>query len=184
MFRTLRLGVMLMCVVFLVLGTAVAQEMEEMGATEEMSFTLTSSAFEDGQRIPGKYTCTGMDVTPPLAWSGVPEGCVSLAIIMDDPDAPGGTWVHWVIWNIDPALGGLDEALDAEAIGAVLGKNSWGKAAYGGPCPPSGVHRYRFTIYALSDYPDINPGASKSKLKRTIRDITLAEYTLMGTYSK
>jgi Raf kinase inhibitor-like YbhB/YbcL family protein len=142
-------------------GIALAQEMEEM---EEMTFTLTSSAFEDGQRIPSKYTCSG--------------------IIMDDPDAPGGTWVHWVIWNIDPALGGLDEALDTEGIGAVLGKNSWSKSAYGGPCPPSGVHRYNFKIYALSDYPDVNPGASKSKLKRAIKDITLAEYTLMGTYSK
>ena len=184
MCRTLQLCVLVSCVLCLMLGMAVAQEMEEMETMEEMEFTLTSSAFEDGQRIPSKYTCSGMDVTPPLEWSGVPEGCVSLAIIMDDPDAPSGTWVHWVIWNIDPALGGLDEALDTEGIGAVLGKNSWSKAAYGGPCPPSGVHRYYFRIYALSDYPDVNPGASKSKLKRAIKDITLDECKLMGTYSK
>ncbi len=150
---------------------------------EEVSdFRLTSPAFEDMGMIPAKYTCSGINVSPELVWEGVPEGCVTLALVVDDPDAPRKTWVHWVIWNIDPDMGGLAEDASAEEIGALAGKNDFGDYIYKGPCPPSGTHRYRFTLYALSGYPDIEAGATKGKLVGAIKDITIATCTLTGKY--
>jgi Raf kinase inhibitor-like YbhB/YbcL family protein len=151
---------------------------------EEAGFVVTSPAFKEGMMIPGEYTCTGRDISPSLKWSGAPEGCVSIAIVMDDPDAPKGTWLHWLIWNIDPALGEIPKALDAASIGATEGKNSWRKARYGGPCPPSGTHRYRFKVYALSEKVDLEPGSSKRSLMKAMKDITMAEFTLTGKFSK
>lgn len=151
---------------------------------EETGFTVTSPAFIEEGRIPSEYSCKGRDISPELNWVGLPEGCVSIAIVMDDPDAPKGTWIHWLIWNIDPKAGGIPKALDASSIGAVEGNNSWRKAKYGGPCPPSGIHRYKFKVYALSDKIDLETGSGKRKLMKAIKDITLAEFVLMGKFSK
>jgi hypothetical protein len=151
---------------------------------QETGLKVTSPAFKEGAMIPGEYTCTGRNISPALKWEGLPEGCVSIAIVMDDPDAPGGTWLHWLIWNIDPAPGEIPKALDAASIGAVVGKNSWRKAEYGGPCPPGGTHRYRFKVYALGAQVDLEAGSGKRKLMKAIKDITLAEFTLTGRYSK
>lgn len=134
--------------------------------------------------IPTKYTCDGINVSPRLNWEGVPEGCVTLALVVDDPDAPRKAWVHWVIWNIDPEMGGLIENVAAEEIGALAGKIDFGNHIYKGPYPPSGSHTYRFRLYALSGYPDVEAGATKGKLVGAIKDITIATCTLTGKYRR
>jgi Raf kinase inhibitor-like YbhB/YbcL family protein len=151
---------------------------------EVSELSLTSPVFDEMSMIPERYTCDGVNVSPELNWEGVPEGCVTLALVVDDPDAPGKTWVHWVMWNIDPALGGLAEGVSVEEIGAIGGKNDFGKYVYGGPCPPSGTHRYRFTLYALSAYPDLKEGSTKGRLVRAIKDITIDTFTLTGRYRR
>ncbi len=151
---------------------------------QETGFVVTSPAFKEGAMIPGEYTCTGRNISPSLKWEGLPEGCVSIAIVMDDLDAPRGTWLHWLIWNIDPVPGEIPKAFNASEAGAVVGKNSWRKAQYGGPCPPSGTHRYRLKVYALSAKVDLEPGSGKRSLMKAIKDITLAEFVLTGRYSK
>jgi len=153
---------------------------------ESTPFTLTSTAFTDGSRIPDRYTCNGKNVSPPLAWSGVPGGTASLALIMDDPDAPGKTWVHWVLYNIDPKTAGLPESVSIDAIGAVSGITSFSRPGYGGPCPPigRGVHRYIFTLYALSARPAVAGGATKAELLSAIDGITIATAKLTGLYSR
>ena len=153
------------------------------------SFELSSAAFEQGEPIPPKYSCDGEDISPPLAWDDPPTGTQSLALIMDDPDAPGGTWDHWILFNIPPELRELQEDLpvtgknqDPEAIFA--GNNSWGRAGYGGPCPPSGTHRYFFKLYALDTIINLLPGATKNELMNAMDGHILAEDELMGTYSR
>src|SRR6266576_1502901 len=125
-----------------------------------MAFALSSTAFKDGAAIPVKHTCDGADVSPPLAWSGAPQGTRSFAIIADDPDAPAGTWVHWVLYNL-PAegLGLIENTPQTETLtgGGVQGKNDFGKIGYGGPCPPSGTHRYFFKFYALDSELPLKP---------------------------
>lgn len=152
-----------------------------------MSIKLTSPAFDDGGMISGRYTCDEDDVSPQLNWENIPDGTQSIAIIMDDPDAPRGTWVHWVIYNIKPDTNELHENIDTdEAVnsGALQGTNSWGSIGYGGPCPPGGVHRYFFKIYAL-DYPTlIEPGATKEDLLESMRDHILDQGELMGRYER
>ncbi len=150
-----------------------------------MAMDLSSAAFEEGSEIPEKYTCEGADLSPPLSWSGVPEGTKSLALIVDDPDAPAGTWVHWVIFNISPDLTGLAEG--ASGVG-VEGQNDFKKTSYGGPCPPAGSpHRYFFKLYALDTTLDLEEGITAKQLMETIRgqtDHTLGEAELMGTYQR
>jgi Raf kinase inhibitor-like YbhB/YbcL family protein len=148
---------------------------------------LTSTAFTQGQAIPRKHTCDGSDISPPLAWSGAPANAKSFALIMDDPDAPGGTWVHWVIYNIPAADHALPEAVPTSAKladGAVQGKNSWPKSGYGGPCPPSGTHRYFFKIFALDALLKLPDGATKPQLIAAMEDHVLAQAELMGTYKR
>jgi len=152
-----------------------------------MSIKLTSPAFEDGVMIPGKYTCDGDDVSPQLNWEDIPDGTQSIAIIMDDPDAPRGTWVHWVIYNIEPDTNELHENIDTDEVvnsGALQGKNSWGNIGYGGPCPPGGVHRYFFKIYALDAETLTEPGATKEDLLESIRGHILDQGELMGRYER
>jgi Raf kinase inhibitor-like YbhB/YbcL family protein len=159
-------------------------------ATEAtMSLELTSNAFTNGQSIPAKYACTGRNISPPLAWNEPPAGTQSLALIMDDPDAPVGTWVHWVLYNIPAHRRDLPEDLpitgkniDPNAI--YVGKNSWGDIGYGGPCPPSGTHRYYFKLYALDTLISLLPGAGKEQLLREMEAHILAQGELMGTFSK
>lgn len=142
--------------------------------------TLTSPAFAEGESIPIRYTCDGAEVPPPLTWKDVPAGVASYALIMDDPDAPGRTWVHWVLYNIPP---GVRELPDGEqtTVGD-QGENSWGDTGYGGPCPPSGEHRYFFKLYALDSEVALEPGAEKETLLRAVEGHVLAQGQLMGRY--
>lgn len=158
---------------------------EEGGAA--MNIVVTSSAFKEGEEIPGKYTCDGEDMSPPLAWAGLPPGTRSIALISDDPDAPGGTWVHWVAFNISPERKGLPENMPADKIlpdGAVQGVNDSHQIGYGGPCPPSGVHRYYFKVYALDTKISLEPGAAKKDLEKAMAGHVLAEGQLMGRYKR
>ena len=148
---------------------------------------LTSSVFQEGQSIPSLYTCDGKDISPPLSWSGAPVETKSFALIADDPDAPRGTWVHWVLWNLPATANELKEALPAIPhlpSGALQGKNDSGESGYGGPCPPSGTHRYFFKIYALDTMLPLKPGATKSQLEAAMKGHVLAQATLMGVYSR
>jgi Raf kinase inhibitor-like YbhB/YbcL family protein len=146
---------------------------------QEGMMKITSPAFDHNTMIPKKYTCQGKDVSPPLAISGIPEGTVSLALINDDPDAPMGTWDHWVIWNIKP----VEEILENTAPG-IQGRNSGGTNDYGGPCPPSGTHRYFFKLYALDSTLELKEGATKAKLETAMKGHILAQAELIGLYKK
>jgi Raf kinase inhibitor-like YbhB/YbcL family protein len=152
-----------------------------------MQIKIKSLAFEAGGMIPSKFTCDGPDVSPALEWESVPENAKTLAIICDDPDAPMGTWVHWVIFNIPAGLGGLEEDVPADEVlssGAIQGINDFRRIGYGGPCPPSGIHRYFFKIYALDTELDLKPGATKSQVLEAMEGHILAQGELMGRYSR
>jgi len=152
-----------------------------------MEIKVKSEAFEEGGMIPKKYTCDGEDASPPLSWTGVPEGTKALALICDDPDAPVGTWVHWVIFNIPPDTTGLSENIPPERVlesGARQGRNDFGNIGYGGPCPPRGTHRYYFKLYALDKKVDLEPGATKDGLLKAMEGHILAEGRLMGRYKR
>ncbi|MFS8907342.1 YbhB/YbcL family Raf kinase inhibitor-like protein [Synechococcus sp. OH2] len=148
---------------------------------------LTSSAFAPSQPIPSRYTCEGEDLSPPLTWSGAPVGTQSFALTMDDPDAPRGTFVHWVVYNLPASVTSLPEGIRSDSDlpqGAVHGQNSWGRNSYGGPCPPSGTHRYFFTLYALDRQLALAPGATKEALLQAMTGHILAQAQLMGTYQR
>jgi|GEM_PF-66625 len=150
---------------------------------EAMSeFSITSSAFAENGSIPPEYTADGRNVSPPLAISAVPDGTLSLALIMDDPDAPRGTWDHWIVWNIPPATAEISAG--SVPAGAVQGANGWGRSDYGGPSPPSGTHRYFFKLYALDAALDLKPGANKAALERAMEGHIIAQATLVGLYSR
>ena len=160
------------------------------GAAEvAMSLSLVSPAFAPNSPIPARFTCDGREVSPPLRWSGVPAGTRSLALIVDDPDAPDPaaprtTWVHWVLYNLPPATDGLAEAMATAQLpaGAQEGLNDWKRSGYGGPCPPIGRHRYFFKLYALDrTLPDLQP-PDKAHLLQAMKDHVLAEAELVGTY--
>jgi Raf kinase inhibitor-like YbhB/YbcL family protein len=153
-----------------------------------MSIQLESAGFTEGAAIPTKYTCDGANVSPPLKWSNVPQGAKSLALIADDPDAPAGTWVHWVLFGVPPSTTELPEGVAAAKTvldGARQGTNDFRKIGYGGPCPPRGnPHRYFFKIYALDTELTLNAGATKSDLTRAMEGHILAQGQLMGTYKR
>ena len=142
---------------------------------------ITSPAFQEGGNIPSKFTCDGANVNPPLHIDQVPAGAKSLALIVDDPDAPGGTFVHWLVWNIDPKTTDIGE--NSVPPTAVQGKNGFGKSGYGGPCPPSGTHRYYFRVYAL-DIPQVQGGSTRADLDLAMRGHIIGQGQLMGRYSK
>jgi Raf kinase inhibitor-like YbhB/YbcL family protein len=145
-------------------------------------FTLTSSAFENGREIPRRHSCEGEDLSPPLSWSGAPEGTRSLALIMDDPDAPGGTFTHWLAWAIEPASGGLEEGEAAP----VEGRNDFGTTGHRGPCPPPGhgQHRYFFRLQALDMLLELPSGAGRPDLERALDGHVLGAAELMGRYER
>jgi len=150
---------------------------------------LTSDAFANGQTIPAKYTCVGRNISPALSWDTPPAGTQSFALIMDDPDAPGGTWVHWVLYNIPMDARNLQEDLpvtgkNAEPHAVFTGKNSAGNIGYNGPCPPGGTHRYFIKLYALDEIVGLLPGADKGELLKAMEGHILAQGELMGTFSK
>ena len=152
-----------------------------------MALTLTSPVFAEGGNIPVKYTCDGADVSPPLTWKDAPPATAALALIVDDPDAPSGVFTHWVLYNVPVDAGGLPEGVPArEEIegGARQGRNSWGKVGFGGPCPPSGVHRFVFKLYALDAPLDLPAGASKDQLTGAMGDHVIGEAELIGRYSR
>jgi Raf kinase inhibitor-like YbhB/YbcL family protein len=148
---------------------------------------LTSAAFKDGEPIPRAYTCDGVNISPPLEWNGVPKTAKTIAIVCDDPDAPGGTWVHWVLYNLPADNIGLVENLPATETlkaGGFQGKNDFAKIRYGGPCPPSGTHRYFFKIYALDSELPLKAGATKAELMKAMDDHVVLQGQLMGTYRR
>ena len=153
-----------------------------------MTIQVTSTAFEDGGTIPTKYTCDGDDVSPPLSWTSIPQGTKSLALICDDPDAPVGTWVHWVIYGLSPHSTGLPEGVPTQRVladGAKQGINDFRKIGYGGPCPPKGpAHRYFFKVYALDSEIKLEAGATKKELLKAMQNHILAEGQLMGKYQR
>jgi Raf kinase inhibitor-like YbhB/YbcL family protein len=143
---------------------------------------LTSSAFQAGERIPRRHSCEGEDVSPPLSWGGLPDGTDSLALIVDDPDAPVGTFTHWVAWGIEGSSSGLGEGEAAPREG----RNDFGETGYRGPCPPPGhgPHRYFFRLFALGAAPDVEPGAGREELEAAIRAQVLDSAELSGTYER
>jgi Raf kinase inhibitor-like YbhB/YbcL family protein len=166
-------------------GVIFAQQAKPGGAP---TFTLTSSAFASGAAIPEQYSCKGADTSPALQWDGVPANTAAFAIIMDDPDAPGGTWVHWVLWNLPAATQSLPEGVPKREQldnGARQGRNSFRKTGYNGPCPPAGAtHRYFFRVYALDAKLDLAAGASRAQLDAAMKGHVLAEAEYMGTFHK
>lgn len=159
------------------------------GAREEGTMRISSTAFADQAEIPTLYTCEGKDVSPPLAWSGLPAGTKSLALIVDDPDAPDPaapqmTWVHWVLYNLPASDGGLPEGAKTLPAGTKEGVNDWKKTGYGGPCPPIGRHRYFHKLYALDTVlPDLGK-PTKAKLEGAMKGHVIGEAQLVGTYQK
>lgn len=148
---------------------------------------LTSTAFKEGQPIPRQYTCDGVNVSPPLEWTGVPRNAKTLAIIADDPDAPAGTWVHWVLYNTPAKNIGFVENVPATEnlkAGGFQGKNDFGKIGYGGPCPPSGTHRYFFKIFAVDTELPLKAGAAKADVEKAMEGHIVGQGQLMGTYSR
>jgi Raf kinase inhibitor-like YbhB/YbcL family protein len=154
-----------------------------------MALTLTSSAFVHQAAIPAKYTCEGSDISPPLAWTGVPAGTQSLALIVDDPDAPDPdapktTWVHWVLYNLPPTTKGLAESIRVLPAGTLEGLSDWRRTGYGGPCPPIGRHRYFFKLYALDAMLPNLGKPTKAKLEQALAGHILDQAELIGTYQK
>lgn len=148
----------------------------------DLDMKLTSPVFADNQTIPAKYTCDGENINPPLEISDVPENAKSLVLIMDDPDAPAGIWMHWIMWNLDPATKIIAE--NSVPAGAVEGLTSFGQPGYGGPCPPSGVHRYFFKMYALDTMLDLPSATDKAGLEKAMQGHILVKAQLIGLYSR
>ncbi len=153
-----------------------------------MSLKLATTAFQPGSIIPKKFTCDGPDVSPALAWSDLPAGAQSIALIMDDPDAPAGTWVHWVLYDLPASARELPEGVPKQeelSSGARQGRNDFRKIGYGGPCPPHGPpHRYLFKLYALDAMTKLKAGATKAELERAIQGHILAQAELVGRYQR
>ncbi|MFO7848947.1 MAG: YbhB/YbcL family Raf kinase inhibitor-like protein [Spirochaetia bacterium] len=146
---------------------------------------LQTTAFANGEPIPREYSCDGENVSPPLRWSDIPEGVRSFALIMDDPDAPGGTFVHWVYFDIPHTVHELPRGIvptEKPAQGGTQGSNSFGKIGYGGPCPPGGEHRYYFKLYALDSELNLKAGSSKKDLLQAMDGHIVEETQIMGTY--
>ncbi|MFL6211396.1 MAG: YbhB/YbcL family Raf kinase inhibitor-like protein [Pyrinomonadaceae bacterium] len=164
-----------------------AEQQAGAGGAERRTIKLTSTAFQEGGMIPVQYTCAGANVSPPLAWGDVPAETKALALVVDDPDAPRGTWVHWVAYNLSPATKTLPEnvpALEALAGGGQQGKNDFGKLGYGGPCPPDGTHRYYFKLYALNAELNLPAGATKQDLLKAMYGHILDEGQLLGRFKR
>ncbi len=169
----------------LILATMLGIVLSAWFCAAEEQFFLQSRAFEKGATIPVQFTCDGRDISPPLSWTAPPAGTKSLALVCDDPDAPMGTWVHWVYYNLPPDTRKLKKGIATDprpAPGGTQGVNDFHKAGYGGPCPPGGVHRYFFTLYALDTAPKLSPGFTKKELLNAIDGHIIEKVQLMGRY--
>lgn len=153
-----------------------------------MAFELHSSAFGQDQTIPRRYTCDGADLSVPLSWTGAPEKAEAFVIVADDPDAPRGNWVHWVVYDLPADTNGLPEGISHDEIVAYeahQGRNDFGKIGYGGPCPPAGsAHRYFFKLYALDAKTGLHPGATKAEIEKAIEGHVIGETQLVGLYKR
>jgi Raf kinase inhibitor-like YbhB/YbcL family protein len=168
--------------IFILLAFGVAVGLAAAAAAAP-PMTLTSPSFKSGGAMPKTLTCDGANRSPALVWSGVPANAKSLVLVCNDPDAPAGDWVHWVLYALDPRSKGLGENELPE--GASPGRNSWGKNAYGGPCPPPGKpHRYFFRLYALDASLHLKPGTDKAAVEEAMKGHVLAQAELMGTYGR
>lgn len=147
--------------------------------SETQTLQVFSTVFSHNGHIPSEYTCDGKDINPPIEVNNIPEGTKTLALIMEDPDAPRGVFDHWLVWNISP-----NEAISEQANPGIPGLNDFGKTGYGGPCPPSGVHRYFFRVYALDIKLDLVAGADKTALLEAMQGHILAEGEIMGLYQR
>jgi len=156
-------------------------------SANEAVIAVDSSAFEDGEEIPGQYSLSGSNISPPISWSGLPQGAKSVAVICNDPDAPKGRWAHWVIFNIPPDVSALPENLPDDGVlprGIIQGINDFGRIGWDGPSPPKGTHRYVFEVYALDKMLDLEPGTSRSHLLRVMKGHVIGRGKLIGTYER
>lgn len=153
-------------------------------STRGFAMELTSPAFSDGNTIPTIYTCDGQNISPPLLFSGIPRGARSLVLIFDDPDAPSGTWTHWILYNIPPTTTSLPENVSTLPKGTEIGLNSWEKKEYSGACPPEGTHHYFFRLYALKTVLKLHGAVSNDSIRRAMKENILATATLMGNYQR
>lgn len=171
----------------LILGLLCAAPAREEGGAKGGAMRLSCPVFSENQSIPAKYTCDGDDINPPLEIEGVPLGTKSLALIVDDPDAPSKTWIHWTAWNIAPDVRRIEEGQAPAGLSggsAVQGKNDFGKTGWGGPCPPGGTHHYRFKVYALGTVLDLAAGAKAPALEKAMQGHTLAQADWTGVYAR
>lgn len=181
---------MFFCVLFLcgviiaIQWTSVSRSNNQGAAVAVMK--VSSNAFKDGEMIPTQYTCDGKDISPQISWQDAPTGTKSFVLICDDPDAPMGTWVHWVVFNIPAHVTEFREGDEPKKVGAIEGMNSWGakKLGFGGPCPPSNIHRYYFTVYAVSKMIELDGKATKEQVLAAIKGSVLAQGQLMGRYQR
>lgn len=170
-------------IILVILVAGCTQKLSDIQTADKASnMKITSPAFENNGNIPAKYTCDGQDTSPPMEIEGVPPSAKSIVLIIDDPDAPGGVWVHGIAFNIDPQITSIEESSGPKS--GVPGKNSWGKNNYGGPCPPSGTHRYFFKLYALDKKLELDSSATKEDVEKAMEGHILARAELIGKYSK
>lgn len=185
----LRYFIFFILILIFIIGCQQEKQMEveqekqtEIEKTSEVgNMKLTSSAFENEGNIPSEFTCDGADTSPPLTISEVPENTKTLVLVCDDPDAPAGTWDHWVVFNIPLDTAEISKGTEPSGT---AGKNSWGKTGYGGPCPPSGTHRYFFKLYALDAELDLAEGSGKKDLENAMQGHVIGQAQLMGKYQK
>ena len=177
----------ILAILFSLIGYSCSNDIADPAVKgDEAVIKLTSTAFKDGGAIPAKYTADGQDISPALAWTDIPAGAQTLALICDDPDAPGGTWVHWVVYNIPVTVSGLPEGVPVQEVldnGAQQGKSDFKRPGYGGPAPPAGTHRYFFKLYALDTALKLEPKtATKDVLVNAMAGHIIGKGQLMGTY--
>ena len=185
----LLIPIFLLLILFLIgCGNIESEEKDTIGKgtpvkqiKEIVNMKLSSPAFEHNQGIPPEYTCDGADTSPELNIQDIPENTKSLVLINDDPDAPVGTWDHWIVFNIPPTTKNIEKGKQPQGVG---GKNSWGRTGYGGPCPPSGTHRYFFKLYALDAELDLAGGSSKGEIENAMGGHVIDQVELIGTYKK
>ena len=177
----MKLKYFLMLMIVFIISCAQQQETQIQKTTGVFEMKLTSTAFAHNGAIPSEFTCDSSDVSPPLSIGDIPSNAKSLVLIMDDPDAPVGTWDHWVVFNIPTTTKQIQKGTEPSGI---AGKNSWGRTGYGGPCPPSGTHRYFFKLYALDIELNLPEGSTKKDLERAMQGHILAQAELMGTYKR